>query len=122
AGTGHGQTRRTAQQRVTCPTLITASRHDRGVAWAHAEDLSATIPQAHLEELPAPSHLFWIGPPRTRLLTTTPDFPQTPPPCPGPANPTTTQPRHDRNELSTNIKHGALAPERRTPGSARPAP
>jgi pimeloyl-ACP methyl ester carboxylesterase len=44
AGTDHRQTRRFAQQRVTCPTLITASRHDRGVAWAHAEDLAATIP------------------------------------------------------------------------------
>ena len=38
-----------------CPTLITASRHDRGVAWAHAEALAATIPLARLEELPAPS-------------------------------------------------------------------
>lgn len=74
AGKDHQQTRRTAQQRVTCPTLITASRHDRGVAWAHAEDLAATIPLAQLEELPAPSHLFWIGPPRTQLLTTTRDF------------------------------------------------
>lgn len=74
AGTGHQQTRRAAQQRVTCLTLITASRHDRGVAWTHAEDLAATIPQAHLEELPAPSHLFWIGPPRAHLLTTTRDF------------------------------------------------
>ena len=74
AGTDHRQTRHAAQQRVTCPTLITASRHDRGVAWAHAEDLAATIPQARLEELPAPSHLFWIGPPRTHLVTTTRDF------------------------------------------------
>ena len=74
AGTDHRQTRRTAQQGVTCPTLITASRHDRGVAWAHAEDLAATIPQARLAELPAPSHLFWIGPPRAHLLTTTRDF------------------------------------------------
>ena len=74
AGTDHQQTRRTAQQRVTSPTLITASRHDRGVAWAHAEDLAATIPLARLEELPAPSHLFWIGPPRAHLLSTTRDF------------------------------------------------
>jgi pimeloyl-ACP methyl ester carboxylesterase len=74
AGTDHQQARRSAQQRVTCPTLITASRHDRGVAWAHAEDFAATIPRARLEELPAPSHLFWIGPPRTHLLTITRDF------------------------------------------------
>jgi pimeloyl-ACP methyl ester carboxylesterase len=74
AGIEHGQTRRTAQQRVTCPTLITASRDDRGVAWAHAEDLAATIPQARLEELPAPSHLFWIGPARAHLLTVIRDF------------------------------------------------
>jgi pimeloyl-ACP methyl ester carboxylesterase len=63
AGTDYQQTRRTAQQRVTCPTLITASRHDRGVAWAHAEDLAATIPLARPEVLPGPAHLFWIGPP-----------------------------------------------------------
>jgi pimeloyl-ACP methyl ester carboxylesterase len=74
AGTRHQENRRTAQQRVSCPTLITASRHDRGVAWAHAEDFAATIPLARLEELPAPSHLFWIGPPRTHLLATTRDF------------------------------------------------
>lgn len=74
AGAGYRQTRRTAQQRVTCPALITASRSDRGVAWAHAEDLAATIPRARLEELPAPSHLFWIGPPRAHLLSITRDF------------------------------------------------
>ena len=74
AGTDHRQTRRTAQQRVTCPALITASRHDGGVAWAHAEDFAATIPRARLEELPAPSHLFWIGPPRAHVLTTIRDF------------------------------------------------
>jgi pimeloyl-ACP methyl ester carboxylesterase len=74
AGTDHRQTRRTAQQRVGCPTLITATRRDGGVAWAHAQDLIATIPRAHLEELPAPSHLFWIGPQRAHLLTTIRDF------------------------------------------------
>ncbi len=74
AGTDHQQTRRTAQQRVSCPTLITASRQDRGVAWTHAEDLAATIPLARLAELPAPSHLFWIGPPRNDLLTITREF------------------------------------------------
>lgn len=71
AGADDRQTRRTAQQRVSCPTLITASRQDRGVAWAHAEDLAATIPRARLAELPAPSHLFWIGPPSNDLLAIT---------------------------------------------------
>ena len=74
ADTKHRQTRCAAQQRVTCRTLITASRNDRGVAWAHAEDFTATIPLAHLEELAAPSHLFWIGPARNRLLAVTGDF------------------------------------------------
>ena len=74
AGTDHQQARQAAQQRVTCPALITASLHDRGVAWAHAEDFAATIPLARLEQLPAPSHLFWIGPPRARLLSITRDF------------------------------------------------
>jgi pimeloyl-ACP methyl ester carboxylesterase len=74
AGTDHRQTRRSAQQRVACPALITASRHDRGVAWAHAEDFAATIPLARLEELPAPSHLFWIGPPRAHVLSIIRDF------------------------------------------------
>ena len=55
AGTDHRQTRRFAHQRVTCPTLITASRHGRGVTWAHVEALAATIPLARIEELPAPS-------------------------------------------------------------------
>lgn len=74
AGTGYRQRRRAAQERVTCPALITAARHDRGVAWAHAEDFAATIRRARLEELPAPSHLFWLGPQRARLLTTISDF------------------------------------------------
>ena len=74
AGADHQQARGTAQQRVSCPTLITASRQDRGVAWAHAEDLAATIPRARLAELPAESHLFWIGPPRDHLLAITRDF------------------------------------------------
>jgi len=54
--------RRAMQQQVACPTLITASRHDRGVAFHHAQDLAATIPDATLRELPARSHLFWLGP------------------------------------------------------------
>lgn len=46
---------------VACPTLITGSRHDGGVAFAHAEDLARAIPDATLLELDSPTHLFWIG-------------------------------------------------------------
>jgi pimeloyl-ACP methyl ester carboxylesterase len=54
--------RRWLLQQVTCPTLITGSRHDGGVAFTHAEDFAATIPNARLVELDSPTHLFWIGP------------------------------------------------------------
>ena len=67
AGADQGPTRRAAQQRVACRTLVTGSRHDAGVTWAHAEDLASTIPRASLVDLGAPSHLFWIGESRTRL-------------------------------------------------------
>ena len=50
------------QQEVGCPTLVTASRHDGGVAFEHAQDFAATIPGASLREVTAPSHLFWLGP------------------------------------------------------------
>lgn len=46
---------------VPCPTLITASRHDGGVAFAHAEDFVRTIPDARLVDTGSHSHLFWIG-------------------------------------------------------------
>jgi hypothetical protein len=38
------------------------------VAFAHAEDLARTIPHAALVETDAPSHFFWLGPPRRRVL------------------------------------------------------
>jgi pimeloyl-ACP methyl ester carboxylesterase len=60
--------RRLVQRGVACPTLITASRDDGGVAFAHAEDLADTIPGARLVETDAPSHFFWLGPPRRRVL------------------------------------------------------
>jgi pimeloyl-ACP methyl ester carboxylesterase len=60
--------RRLIQRSVTCPTLITASRHDGGVAFAHAEDFVSTIPGAELAETDAPSHFFWLGPPRRLVL------------------------------------------------------
>ncbi len=74
AGADHEQTRRSAQRHVSCPKLVTASRQDGGVAWAHAEDFAATMPDARLVEVPAPSHLFWIGPLRTDLLAVIRDF------------------------------------------------
>lgn len=54
--------RRYNQTQVPCPTLVTASRHDGGVAFTHAQDFAATIPQAQLFQSDAPSHLFWLGP------------------------------------------------------------
>ncbi|MEP6753591.1 MAG: alpha/beta hydrolase [Candidatus Dormiibacterota bacterium] len=54
-------TRRDAISRVECPTLITASRNDAGVSFAHAEEFAGLIPQATLAEIDAPTHLFWIG-------------------------------------------------------------
>jgi pimeloyl-ACP methyl ester carboxylesterase len=74
AGPEGAQGRRATQRGVQCPTLVTASRHDRGVGWAHAQDFLATIPRASLAELAAPSHLFWIGPTRDRLLDVVRDF------------------------------------------------
>ena len=74
AGRRGSAARREAQQRVACPTLVTASRHDGGVSWRHAEDFRDTVPGARLVELPAPSHLFWIGPARALLTATVADF------------------------------------------------
>jgi pimeloyl-ACP methyl ester carboxylesterase len=61
--------RRTAMSNVQCPTLVTGSPHDRGVSFAHAQDLARNIPDADLVELDSPSHLFWIGPARARLVS-----------------------------------------------------
>ena len=52
---------------VPCPTLVTASRHDGGVSFAHAEDLVRTIPHARLLETNAMSHFYWLGPDRPAL-------------------------------------------------------
>jgi len=46
---------------VPCPTLVTASRQDGGVAFTHAEDFVHTIPVSRLAETGAPSHFFWLG-------------------------------------------------------------
>nr|WP_127476536.1 alpha/beta hydrolase [Microbacterium sulfonylureivorans] len=60
--------RRQAMSRVHCPTLVTASRHDGGVAFAHAEDFARVLPDSILVELDSPTHLFWIGPAKGQLL------------------------------------------------------
>lgn len=54
--------RRAALARVRSPALITASPHDGGVDYAHAEDFRAHLENSRLVELPSPTHLFWIGP------------------------------------------------------------
>jgi pimeloyl-ACP methyl ester carboxylesterase len=61
--------RRQAMSRVGCPTLVTASRHDGGVSFAHAADFARVIPDADLVELTSRSHIFWIGPQRTQLVS-----------------------------------------------------
>jgi pimeloyl-ACP methyl ester carboxylesterase len=59
---------------VLCATLVTASRHDGGVAFAHAEDFMRTIADARLVDTGAPSHLFWLGPARHAVLEAIRDF------------------------------------------------
>jgi pimeloyl-ACP methyl ester carboxylesterase len=66
--------RRDAMSKVRCPTLVTSSRNDRGVAFAHAEDFANTIPNATLVQLDSPSHIFWIGPERARLVAVVRSF------------------------------------------------
>jgi pimeloyl-ACP methyl ester carboxylesterase len=76
-GQGHqsgSNERRDAISRVSCPTLVTASRSDAGVSFAHAEDFAALIPRANLVELAAPSHLFWIGPGRAQVARSVAEF------------------------------------------------
>lgn len=66
--------RRLLQSQVPCPTLVTASRLDGGVDFAHAEDFARTIPAATLVELACPSHLFWIGPERGQAQAAVDEF------------------------------------------------
>ncbi|MEP7192309.1 MAG: hypothetical protein ABI903_05535 [Actinomycetota bacterium] len=61
--------RRDVLSKVQCPTLVTGSPHDRGVSFAHAEDFANAIPDAQLVGLDSPSHIFWIGPGRARLVS-----------------------------------------------------
>lgn len=66
--------RRALMQQVSCPTLITGSRHDGGVGFAHARDLADRISGARLVELDSPTHLFWIGPQATQAHQVVQDF------------------------------------------------
>ena len=66
--------RRQALSAVRCATLVTASRHDRGVDFATAQSFAAAIPGAVLVELDAPSHLLWLGPGQERLRSVVRDF------------------------------------------------
>lgn len=66
--------RRSVLQSVACPTLITASRHDGGVAYAHAEDFAEAIPDSRLVDTGASSHFAWLGPSRPTLVDAVRDF------------------------------------------------
>ena len=57
------------QTRVVAPTLVTASRHDGGVSFRHAENFVETIPHSHLHETAAPTHLYWIGRAQSDIIT-----------------------------------------------------
>lgn len=59
---------------VPCPTLVTASRHDGGVAFTHAEDFVRTIPDSRLADTGAWSHLFWLGASRLAVSELVRDF------------------------------------------------
>ncbi|WP_162260159.1 alpha/beta fold hydrolase [Terrabacter sp. Root181] len=59
---------------VPCPTLVTASRHDRGVTFEHAKDFVHTVPRTHLFDTNAPSHFYWVGPGRLALSNAIHDF------------------------------------------------
>ena len=59
---------------VPCPTLVTASRRDGGVAFTHSEDFVRTIPDARLVEPRAPSHFYWLGASRLIVADAVRDF------------------------------------------------
>lgn len=59
---------------VSCPTLVTASRHDGGVRFEHADDFYRTIANVRLLETNAPNHLYWLGPQRPTLSSAIEEF------------------------------------------------
>lgn len=48
--------------RIDQPTLVIATRTDRGVPFGHAQSLAGTIRHAELVESRAHSHFVWLGP------------------------------------------------------------
>jgi len=48
--------------RIDQPTLVIATRTDRGVPFAHAQSLTSSIRHAELVESRAHSHFVWLGP------------------------------------------------------------
>lgn len=77
AGRASEPARREALERVPCRSLITASPHDGGVAFAHATDFAAHIADVTLVELESPTHLFWIGPDSARCAAAVEEFMRT---------------------------------------------
>jgi pimeloyl-ACP methyl ester carboxylesterase len=67
ASAAGSRTRRALLHSEACPTLITASRQDGGLAFAHAADFTALIPHSHLVETDAASHFAWLGPSRAAV-------------------------------------------------------
>jgi pimeloyl-ACP methyl ester carboxylesterase len=59
---------------VPCATLVTASRHEGRVAFAHAEDFLRTIPDVRLVDTGADSHFFWLGAARHTVSDAIRDF------------------------------------------------
>lgn len=59
---------------VPCPTLVTASPQDGGVAFKHAEDFVRTIPDSRLVETGAWSHFYWLGASRQVVSDAVRDF------------------------------------------------
>lgn len=74
ASAGRSAYRESVLRSVPCPTLVTASRQDGGVAFRHAEDFMHTIPDACLVETDAPSHFYWLGPSRQTVVNAVRDF------------------------------------------------
>jgi pimeloyl-ACP methyl ester carboxylesterase len=46
---------------VRQPVLILATRNDGAVSFDHADYLAATLAEAELMEVDAPTHLVWLG-------------------------------------------------------------
>jgi pimeloyl-ACP methyl ester carboxylesterase len=67
AGADLSPQREESLRSVPCPTLVTGSRHDRGVSFKHAEDFVRVIPHSRLVETDAPCHFYWLGPTRGAL-------------------------------------------------------